>query len=270
MHEVVRKYRFREFINLMSKYTSPLNYSHSQRVDKKFCPETWDEALHSAKYGMKEQYKIEKIISNMSLLEHVKTKTFGMDETGLCVDIGAYLNGEPECWIAEKFDYKPKKVVKILVNVSHSWNFTPDVIYNRGAGIVSLIQMLKKQGYIVKVNIYDGTMYNFKKYFYFLTLPSNPLDIQSLTFCLCSASLLRRFGFAFLEKETGERYCFSYGSPIALDEVVMSKDIIHFNGLNNEKSNYRSEEETKTAIKEMFNEFLRLNNEVDKNEYRAK
>ena len=113
-------------------------------------------------------------------------------------------------------------------------------------------------------------MYNFKKYFYFLTLPSNPLDIQSLTFCLCSASLLRRFGFAFLEKETGERYCFSYGSPIALDEVVMSKDIIHFNGLNNEKSNYKSEEETKTAIKEMFNEFLRLNNEVDKNEYRAK
>ena len=92
MQEVVRKYRFREFINLMSKYTSPLNYSRSQRVDKKFCPETWDEALHSAKYGMKEQYKIEKIISNMSLLEHVKTKTFGMDETGLCVDIGAYLS----------------------------------------------------------------------------------------------------------------------------------------------------------------------------------
>ena len=65
MQEVVRKYRFREFINLMSKHTSPLNYSRSQRVDKKFCPETWDEALHSAKYGMKEQYKIEKIISNM-------------------------------------------------------------------------------------------------------------------------------------------------------------------------------------------------------------
>ena len=48
MQEVVRKYSSREFINLMSKYTSPLNDSRSQRVDKKFCPETWDEALHSA------------------------------------------------------------------------------------------------------------------------------------------------------------------------------------------------------------------------------
>lgn len=267
VEEIVRTYRFREFISLMNKNTDFRNHSRNSPAEKDFCPETWKEALHSAKYGIKEQYKVEKIISNLALLESVKTKTFGMDETGLCVDVGAYLNGEPECWIAEQFDYKPKKVVKILVNIACSWNFQPSVIYNRGAGIISLIQMLKKQGYIVKVNIYAGFNFRGKRFFYFLTLPSNPLDIQSLTYCLCSSSLLRRFGFAFLENETTMKNLsqWGYGYPIALDEVIISKDIIHFNGLNNEKSRYRSEKETKTAIKEMFDEFLRLNNEVNIN-----
>lgn len=261
MAEIIKQYRFREFINEMDKTTSKFNYSRSYAPSSDFCPETWNDALHSARYGIRERHRIEKIISNLALLECVKTKTFGMAETGLCVDVGTYLNGEPECWISERFDYKPKKVVKILVNCGYSRCFEPEAIYNRGAGIISLIQMLKKQGYIVKVNIYDGTELDGDKYFYFLNIPSNPLDLQSLTYCLCSSSLCRRFGFAFLEKETGERRCCSYGFSIQIDEVILSKDIIHFNGLNNEESDYKTETETKATIQKIFSDFLKLNNE---------
>lgn len=257
----IKTFRFRQFINEMDENTPSNNYSKTGAYSRDFCKENWQDAVKLARYGIKNQSKIEKIMSNMALLEHVKTKGFGMQETGLCVDVGTYLNGEPECWIAEQFEYKPKKVVKILVCCSQSWIYEPKHIENRGAGIMSLIQMLKKQGYIVKINIYLGINYNCQKYFCFLNIPSNPLDIQSLSYALCSPSLLRRFGFAFLEQETKEDNCGSYGCPVALDEVVLSKDIIHFNGLNNEECRYDTEEETKKYISDLFDDFLKLNND---------
>lgn len=260
---VMKTFRFRQFINDMDSITPKYHYSKTYNGEYNYCRESWEDALKIAKYGIKNQTKIEKIMGTMALLEHVKTKGFGMQETGLCVDVGTYLNGEPECWIAEQFDYKPKRVVKIMVNCTQSWTYTPEQIENRGAGIMSLIQMLKKQGYIVKINLYLGIRFNGEQYFCFIKIPSNPLDIQSLSYALCSPSLLRRFGFAFLEQETHNTDCSfgGYGQPIALDEVVMSKDIIHFNGLNNEDCRYYDETETKKYIIELFDKFLALNHE---------
>lgn len=254
-------YRFRQFIDEMDKNTPSKNYSKNYESDNAFCKESWNDAMKLAQFGVKNQAAIEKIITGMALLESVKTKTFGMAEQGLCVDVGTYLTGEPECWISEQFEYKPKKVVKILVNVSHSCFWSASQIEYRGAGIISLIQMLKKQGYIVKANIYSGTRYIWEDYFYFLKIPSNPLDIQSLSYALCSTSLDRRFGFAFLEQKTGKSRCHAYGQAISLNEVALSKDIIHFKGCDGEQCRYRSETETKKYILNLFDEFLRLNQE---------
>ena len=258
---IKKVYRFREFLDEMDKNTPANNYSKTYMLDSSFCKESWNSALKLARYGIKNQVKIEKIISSMALLENVKTKTFGMADNGLCVDVGTFLSGEPECWIAEQFDYRPKKLVKILVNCSHSCRVNTTQIENRGAGIVSLIQMLKKQGYIVKINIYSGTAYRGEEYYYFLKIPSNPLDMQSLSYSLCSSSLDRRFGFAFLEQQSGEKECNGYGRAVALDEVSLSKDIIHFNGVDSEKCSYKNEECTKKYILDLFDKFLELNHE---------
>ena len=139
--EIVKTYKFRQFIEEMNQYANHENYSRTYMPDGFFCNVTWEQALKQARYGIKNQAKIEKIISSMSLLEAVKTKGFGMAETGLCVDVGTYLNGEPECWIAEQYEYKPKKQIKILVNVACAGSYNVRQIENRGAGIISLIQM---------------------------------------------------------------------------------------------------------------------------------
>lgn len=260
--EIVKTYKFRQFIEEMNQYANDKNYSRTYMPDGFFCNVTWEQALKQARYGIKNQAKIEKIISSMSLLEAVKTKGFGMAETGLCVDVGTYLNGEPECWIAEQYEYKPKKQIKILVNVACAGSYNVRQIENRGAGIISLIQMLKKQGYIIKINLYDGTYKNGDRYICFMQVPSNPLDIQSLSYAICSPSLPRRFIFAWEEQQFNNRNPRGgYGSPCKVNEVALSKDIIHFEGLDCEKCDYQDEESTKRYIMNLFDEFLRLNND---------
>lgn len=260
-NQIVETYRFRNFIENMDKNTPSFNYSKTYSDRSDFCSESWEEAVRTAKYGMKQQGEIEKIISSMCLLEKVKTKGYNLQEHGLSIDIGTYLSGEPECWIAEEFSYKPKRVVKLLINIGCPFYYDKTQIFNRGAGIISLIQMLKKQGYIVKVNIYESCLFNDKQYTCFIKIPSNPLDLQSLTYAICNSSMLRRFCFAWLEQKTGKSHCHGYGIPAEVEEVAISKDIIHFNGLSKEDCEYENEKETKNHILKLFTEFLELNND---------
>lgn len=263
MKEVTETYRFRQFIETMDKETPKNNYSKTYEPRPDFCTATWKEALKFARFGIKNQAKIEQIMSSMNLLEKVKTKGYGMSEHGLFIDIGSYLSGEPECWVTEEFTYKPKKVVKILASIGYAWHYNEQQVENRGAGIVSLIQMLKKQGYIVKINLYESSVHDNVQYTCFLKIPTNPLDLQSLSYALCSPTLLRRFLFAWMELKENRSNCDTYGSPNTIDEVALSKDIIHFQGLGKEGCDYRDEETTKKYISELFDKFLELNN--DKN-----
>lgn len=264
-NEIVETYRFRQFIELINNETPINNYSRTYKKDEDFCSCNWNEALKLARYGIKNQTKIENIISSMNLLEKVKTKGYGMSEHGLFVDIGSYLSGEPECWVTEEFNYKPKRVVKLLISVGCAWYYKENQIENRGAGIISLVQMLKKKGYIVKINLYKSTKYNDKQYTVFLRVPTNPLDLQSLSYALCNSSLFRRFGFAWLEKVTNKSNCQDdgYGVSNPINEVAISKDIIHFQGMNTEACNYNTEEITKDYILDLYNKFLELNNDTE-------
>lgn len=95
-----------------------------------------------------------------------------------------------------------------------------------------------------------------------MQVPSNPLDIQSLSYAICSPSLPRRFIFAWEEQQFNNRNPRGgYGSPCKVNEVALSKDIIHFEGLDCEKCDYQDEESTKQYIMNLFDEFLRLNND---------
>lgn len=261
--DVVETYKFRNFIDFLDKNTPKNNYSRNYEPDNFFCNTTWDESIKLAKYGINNQSKISKIVNSMNMLELVKTKDYKLAENGLYVDIGTYLSGEPECWISECYTNKPKKTVKILIHVACTGGVNFKAIENRGAGIVSLIQMLKKQGYIVKINIYDGTEVSGVKYTYFLNIPSNPLDLQSLTYAISDASLPRRFTFAWLEKifNTDSLHFCGYGQPCSINQEHISKDIIHFSGINSESCNYNDIESTKQYIHDIFVQFLKLNNE---------
>lgn len=261
MEEIIETYKYRDFIEYVAKNTPMYNNSRNFPVNYD-CKETFDEAINNARYGYKIQGDIQKIITSMALLENVKTKCFNMAENGLCIDMGAFLNGEPECFIAESWEYKPKKVVKILVNFSYAIRSSSKVIYNRGAGIISLIQMLKKQGYLVKIHLYDATIDDIHKYKLFIKMPTNPLDMQSLTYALCSTGFQKRLWTAWYENVLNEPYPCYNALVSCLDEVAISKDIIHFKGLHKENCSYANMQTTKQYMLDLFNEFLKLNNDT--------
>ena len=61
--EIVKTYKFRQFIEEMNQYANHENYSRTYMPDGFFCNVTWEQALKQARYGIKNQAKIEKIIS---------------------------------------------------------------------------------------------------------------------------------------------------------------------------------------------------------------
>ena len=259
--DIVSAYKFKDFLNFVEQNTSQKNYSVTYSKDH-WCRENFKEALHMARNGVKNTTEIEKIIHTMSLLEHVKTKGFNMSDSGLCVDVGTFLSGDPECFIAECTEFKPKKTIKLIVNTSMAWTYSANQAHHRGAGIMSLVQMLKKQGYNVIIKIYNAVRMYSKKFVFFLDIPSNPLDVQSLSYCLISASFNRRLAFAWREIASKQTSCNDdgYGSSVAIDEVLMSKDIIHFKGIDAESCSYNNQEETKEYIIETCDKFVELNN----------
>lgn len=269
MVKVVETYKFREFIDYIDKAIDRGYSAKIKKYEDAFCPVSWEEAKELAKNGIKEQSEIEKIFNSMCLLENVKTKGYNLSENGLCIDIGTYLQNDPECWISEDFIYKPKKVVKILVNLSYCGIITPIQIKNRGASIISLIQMLKKQGYIVKINLYSCCKSSFlvsdNMYTLFLKIPSNPLNLQTLSYAICDSSMLRRFIFGWQElnfnknNDASEHY--GHGEVASLDEEIISKDLIHFPNIIEECS-YSDTSISKQYIINTFNEFLKLNKDT--------
>ena len=182
-------YRFRQFIDEMDRNTPPFNYSKKYKGEYSFCRDSWQDALRLARYGIENQAKIEKIMSNMALLEAVKTKGFGMAETGLCVDVGTYLNGEPECWIAEQFDYKPKKVVrtkktglineKMLDKLTVPYEVvTDDIDYSLANNIAQCIINLPYQK--IKWGKRDRYEVDFKKWTKYTGIECNDYDAKFL------------------------------------------------------------------------------------------
>lgn len=120
--------------------------------------------------------------------------------------------------------------------------------------------MLKKQGYIVIVNLYQmaGKYTNFLnrfsslepdiKYTLFIKIPANPLDVQSLSYALCCPSFCRRLFLAWQEFQEKTFQCNDYGVVQKLDEVAISKDIIHFNGMCSEPCTYETEMKQKNIF----------------------
>jgi len=125
--------------------------------------------------------------------------------TGFSVDMGRYLQGDPECML----DYVPEeqqgmgRVVKVVVNIAASCTIDPDDIMRRGVAVVALIDTLHKLG--VGVEIWADESLTGKAGGKFANRvkmhdSAQMVDIDSLMFGLAHPSMLRRLVFSMQEQ----------------------------------------------------------------------
>lgn len=179
-----------------------------------------EEAIKLATYGWQGSNAIKDIAYNLDNLIPVSQfkDTFLYDVSGDEPDITRYLANEPENMLVftqeEDLDHKQ---VHLLVNCSYSGGIPTNIIYNRGAVIVTLINKLEDLGYRVKLDICDISksssgeliriLIQVKDYF-------EQTDIDRIAFCLCHPSFLRRILFSVYEslpQNLVDEFKFYYG-----------------------------------------------------------
>lgn len=127
------------------------------------------------------------------------TDNVSWDVTGMAFDVGAYLSGEPECWLAMG-EQPTRKAVSICVNVTTSYGVSPDTMMKRGIAVAALVLALQSKGYPVTVDVvqvlqkWDGD----PKASTVRVIDANgsPLDTDRLVYAIAHPSVFRRLGRA--------------------------------------------------------------------------
>lgn len=173
---------------------------------------TFGEAVIFAKRGWPEQAK--KIALNSSRL-FAKTKSWvsyqEKIEYAVCghsIDIAKFVEGEPECVMEIGYQKgsgsNKKRIIKIDIPFSYSWQLTPEEILKHGSRVVALIQLVEFSGYntYIQASSYKRNSYSNSRKIgihFPLKLPDQPLDLNRIAFALCHPSFLRRIFFSFEE-----------------------------------------------------------------------
>jgi hypothetical protein len=191
---------------------------------------TWEEAKRTALSGWADGMKeIEKYQAKISpiIAQKVLRPLQIYSQVGYCVDVGAFLANEPECFISREFEERnyPGRVYKVVCSISFSAAIQPATIIQRGAMICALIDAIEYAGHraevfcnqAVSANSYDRTGKNKASGWLEISTTvkkaNQPLEMTDLAFCLAHPSMLRRIMFSVAEVEGWSDVVHNYGYP---------------------------------------------------------
>lgn len=165
----------------------------------------WQEALDLAKNGWSEGVaKIGPILEKIdrSTAKDVTVPAIVNDVTGDCVDVDAYLSGQPENMLRWDEVEDTKRVARILFNIAVSGGVSTEAIQWRGATVLALVDRLEAQGIRAEVTcvIHSTQWGGYQNSTYFTVKEaSEPLHLDRMAFFLVHPSSFRRLGFSGLE-----------------------------------------------------------------------
>jgi hypothetical protein len=146
-----------------------------------------------------------------------------LDVTGESVDIGAYLEGEPECML--NYVVPETKAVRIVANMSARCTADAPRLLNRGIAIAAAVYALQCSGVPVSLAAAEWVSPSRDSDTYTTLVEINPfgdyIDAGRLAFWLGHPAALRRCFFRFQEQESTpirEKFGFykssGYGVPV--------------------------------------------------------
>lgn len=214
---------------------------------------TLEESLDLFEFGWEDgRKKTERALKKLSIdpdfpMVSMNQPEMLQDVAGYRTDMGAYSAGDPACmnyW--EDNEIETNKIVKIVVPLSRSSKASPGAITNLGIALCALIDKIESEGKKVELlGVAKNVARNSIKPELIIRLkePSQPLDIDLISFAIAHPAMLRRIKFAWMERQEGwaETYAWSYGSPEdpeVDDNVFLSPRIRGESIYTEEKSEY--------------------------------
>jgi hypothetical protein len=185
---------------------------------------TYEEAIKLAKHGWKEGAdRIRNILAgeyNQLSMESLRPEVV-MDIEGGSIDVGTFMTGDPECFVAWHDSSQLTKTpngtnhVRIAYNISASGGYGAEDMITKGAHICALVDMLESHGRRVTLDLYDGTDSYRGKLFVKIELKAAdaPLDLEKIAFSICHPSTLRRLLFGIEEALPAPFYHYTYCMP---------------------------------------------------------
>ena len=176
--------------------------------------------------------KMNRIVSSKIKAYHPRYADAG-DE----IDIGAYIEGDPEHWIEfheVDTDGMGGKIIRVLVNVAVSCSVDKSYFINRGAAVVGLLEALQNCGYSVEMTLMSTTEHDGSIHQYEIPVKRSDehLDGDRCAFMVIHPSILRRLVFAAKEQEESDDYSGGYGVPEPIVGAT-DKDFV-FDGIHGE------------------------------------
>ncbi|MCO6429982.1 MAG: hypothetical protein J5J00_03910 [Deltaproteobacteria bacterium] len=183
------------------------------------------EAVSLAKWGWPEKREdIQRYFGEVQRLVDQQVR-MRLDVAGEAVDVGAFLEGEPECMLS--YQAPEMRSLKVIVNLSARFDSDARTLLNRGIAVASLVYALQSSGVGVSLAVgewvHDGrrsiheTIVEVNQY-------SEYIDPGRLAFWIAHPAALRRCIFRYQEQrspEVRERFGFQegggYGKPVDPD-----------------------------------------------------
>lgn len=193
-----------------------------------------DAALALAATGWTEGAEKAKVIAEPLFTEVsslIERQDMCYDVEGIGIDIGRYLDGEPECW--QRWEHSivegsGNKVIKLCFNISASGGISTDVITARGSIVAALIELLEYAGNRVEVYAAFGGKASSRytqEAKILVKSADQPLDSPRIAFALAHPAMLRRLMFNFIEKDVHFESDYQTGHGKTRDLLASDYDI---------------------------------------------
>lgn len=188
--------------------------------------ESFDEAVRLCKYGLDEKFenlldiksKIDKKFSESNDNSILRVKK----RVGFVPSIKDCMIGNPNnMWYLNRI--KNYNVVTVYVNTSYSHYVEASQIYNRGAITLSLIDILEKMGYAVRLVFFEISHRSDELLLAYFNIKDEKalLNIKKAHFPMCHPSFLRRLIFRLTEVTPFKReWSDGYGTNFDKKDIV--------------------------------------------------
>lgn len=178
----------------------------------------YDGAVKLAESGWREaadtiQSTADKVAEKVGvcLAEQFETE-FGV--TGVSVDVGRAMSGEPECMVQPVLVERPRAVpmVSVVIESGVAAGIDGDLYLQRGAAVLALLEVLRQLGIPAEVWLSTDNSEN-SIHLVPLVKSNQPIDVDELAFVLAHPAAHRRVVFAAREAEPLAKCPEGYGSP---------------------------------------------------------